>query len=102
MLVYSIHMHCTLEYTLCTGVHTLHSGEHTVYCMAVGGTPVGPVLAGPILARASYIKVYILVKFILLRRKFCPKVLVTIIYYTIWYGKYGKEEEGIITHKDTD
>ena len=69
--------------------------------MAVGGTPVGPVLAGPILARASYIKVYILGKFILLRRKFCPKVFVT-IYYTIWYGKYGKEEEGIITHKDTD
>ena len=56
--------------------------------MAVGGTPVGPVLAGPILARASYIKVYILGKFILLRRKFCPKVFVT-IYYTIWYGKYG-------------
>ena len=67
--------------------------------MAVGGTPVGPVLAGPIiLARTSYIKVFILVKFLLLRRKILSKVFVT-IYYTIWYGKYGKEE-GTITQKD--
>ena len=33
-------------------------GPHFKF-MAVGGTPVGPVLAGPILARASYIKVFI-------------------------------------------
>ena len=70
----------------------------TLYYMAVGGTPVGSVLAGPILARASYIKVFILVKFILLRRKILSKSICNYILFGVVY-KYGKEE-GIITHKD--
>ena len=55
--------------------------------MAVGGTPVGPVLAGPILARTSYMKAFILVKFILLRRKILSKRLSIcnyILYYLAW------------------
>ena len=55
------------------------------YIMAVGGTPVGPILAGPILARASYIKFYILGKFILLRRKILSKSICNyILYYLVW------------------
>ena len=61
-------------------------GPHFKF-MAVGGTPVGPVLAGPILARASYISFYFqkLVKFILLGREILSKSICNyILYYLVW------------------
>ena len=42
--------------------------------MAVGGTPVSPVLAGPILARACYIKIFILAKFIITKKENSMKI----------------------------
>ena len=55
-------------------------------------------LAGPILARVSCINIFILAKLIITRNENQNFVTILSLYYTIWYGKYGKKE-GIIAHK---